>query len=46
MVKKNAADMLKDREEHIRQLQLQLNDRQEEADSLMIRNQLVIEMMQ
>jgi hypothetical protein len=46
MVKKNGAEMLKDREENIRQLELQLNDRQDEANSLMIRNQLVIEMMQ
>lgn len=45
MVKKNGAEMLKDREENIRQLELQLNDRQDEANSLMIRNQLVIEMM-
>ena len=45
MVKKNGNEMLKDREETIRQLELQLNDRQDEANSLMIRNQLVIEMM-
>jgi predicted RNase H-like nuclease (RuvC/YqgF family) len=32
MVKKNGGDMLKDREETIRQLEFQLSDRQEEAD--------------
>ena len=32
MVKKNGPEMLKDREENIRQLELQLRDRQDEAD--------------
>ena len=32
MVKKNGPEMLKDREENIRQLELQLKDRQDEAD--------------
>jgi poly-gamma-glutamate capsule biosynthesis protein CapA/YwtB (metallophosphatase superfamily) len=45
MVKKNASDMIKDRDETIRQLELQLTDREDEADSLYIRNQLVMEMM-
>ena len=46
MVKKNAHEMLKDRDEMIKQLEMQLNDREDEANSLMVRNQLVIEMMQ
>ncbi len=46
MVKKNAPEMLLDRDEMIRQLKMQLEDREDEANSLMVRNQLVLEMMQ
>lgn len=46
MVKKNAPEMIRDRDETIRELEVLLSDREDEANSLMVRNQLVIEMMQ
>lgn len=45
MVRKGGPEMIKEREETTKELENMLNDRMDEANSLMIRNQLVIEMM-